>query len=197
MISLGHKYEDFGSLTEFPDAEAHQNASNYNSEKLQSFEDGYQAGWEDSTKAQNEFEKKMSSNLSQNLQDISFGFHEARNTLTQGMKPLFEEILNKLLPEISKSSIGSHILEQLGGMVRENSDQAIEIIVSPSEIEALQSLLQDQISDPFVLLAQPDLNEGQVYIRLGSHEREINLKEMVQRIRSSTHNIFEQEQANG
>jgi flagellar biosynthesis/type III secretory pathway protein FliH len=196
-MSLAHKYEEFGESNGLLLDELNQDGRDIESEKLQSFEDGYQAGWEDSVKAQSEFEKKFSSELAKNLQDASFGYHEARSTLTQGLKPLFEGILSKLLPEITRTSIGPYIVEQLSGMVRDNSDQIIEIVVSPQEIESLQSVLQEQISEPFVLVALPDLREGQAYVRLGSHEREIDFGKMIQEIRKSANNLFEREQVDG
>jgi flagellar assembly protein FliH len=195
MMSLAHKYEEFGNSVGFVTDETDQIGHDIESEKLQSFEEGYQAGWEDSDKAKSEFEKKFSLEVAKNLQGVSFGYHEARSALMQGLKPLFDGILSKLLPEIAKASIGPHIVEQLSGIARDSSDQLIEIVVSAQEIESLQNALKDQIPEPFILIAEPDLNEGQAYLRLGTREREIDLGQMIEKICSSTNILFEQEQA--
>ncbi len=48
-----------------------------------------------------------------------------------------------------------------------------------------------------MLVALPDLMEGQAYLRLGSHEREIDFEKMIQEIRNSANSLFEQEQVDG
>lgn len=197
MTSHAHKYEDFGDQSTFLDDKVSQDGRDVDGEKLQSFDDGYQAGWEDSAKAQSNSIKKISSDFVKNLQDVSFSYHEARSALTQALRPLFQEISNKLLPEIARSSIGAHIVEQLSYMARNKSDQAIEVVVSPTDFEPINRWLGEQISDPFILIAQSDLGEGQVYLRLGSQEREINFGQLIQEIRNSTHSLFETEQVDG
>lgn len=196
-MSLAHRYQEFGSSLTYSSHDLNPGAFDIDGEKLKSFEDGYQAGWEDSLRAKNETHEGITSDLAKNLQDVSFGYHEARSTLTQSLRPLFEEIMNKLLPETVRTSIGLHIVEQLTNMVRDQSDQLIEIVVSPFNFETLKNLLEEQVSDPFVLLVQPDLAEGQVYIRLGTQEREIDFEKVIQEIRNSTNNLFEEEPVDG
>ena len=48
-----------------------------------------------------------------------------------------------------------------------------------------------------MLVVLPDLREGQAYVRLGSHEREIDFEKMIQEIRNSANNLFEREQVYG
>jgi hypothetical protein len=197
MISLSHKYEEFGDTAGFPNSTASLDGRDIESEKLQSFEEGYQAGWEDSDHAKGDSERKISADLARNLQGVSFGYHEARTALTKALRPLFTEIFDKLLPGVTRSSIGPHIVEQLSYLARDNSDQPIEIIVSRQDLKPLQILLEDQILDPFVLRGQSDLGAGQVYLRLGSQEREIDFEQAIQEIRKSIDNLFEQEPGDG
>ena len=197
MISLSYKYEEFGDASGFLDGTANLDGREIESEKLQSFEEGYQAGWEDSDQANGDSENKVSADLVKNLQDVSFGYYEARFALTQALCPLFTEICDKLLPGMTKSAIGPHIVEQLSCIARDNSNQSIEIIVSLEDFEPVQRLLEDQILDPFVLRAQSDLGAGQVYLRLGGQEREIDFEQAIKEIRKSIDNLFEQEPVDG
>ena len=94
MISLSHKYEEFGDTAGFLDGTANLDGREIESEKLQSFEEGYQAGWEDSDQAKGDSEKTAAADVVKNLQDVSFGYHEARSALTQALRPLFTEIFH-------------------------------------------------------------------------------------------------------
>ncbi|MEL6228081.1 MAG: ABC transporter ATP-binding protein, partial [Pseudomonadota bacterium] len=63
-------YQDFG--TELAPAKPNSSVSrdSLEDEKLQAFENGYQAGWDDSIKAQANLDLSISSALAANLHDI-------------------------------------------------------------------------------------------------------------------------------
>lgn len=192
-MSLAHRYQEFGSGLGLAVGEIDLDGRDLEDEKLKSFEEGFQAGWEDSLKAQIETKQKVSSDFAKNLQEISFGYHEARHGLLKSLRPLFEEIFKKLMPATAYANIGTQVVDQLNDMVRDQSDQLIEIVVSPINQESIQGLMEQKIPEPFVVLSQTDLAEGQVYIRIGSLEREINMDHVIEQIQQCADNLFEQE----
>lgn len=192
-MSLAHRYQEFGGNIGTSIGEINLDGQDLEDEKLKSFEEGFQAGWEDSLKAQVETKQKVSADFAKNLQEISFGYHESRHGLLKSLKPLFEDIFQKLVPVTAYANIGAQVVDQLNQMVRDHSDQLIEIVVSQKNYASLQNLMEQQIPDPFVVLSQPDLAEGQVYIRIGTLEREINLDNVIEQIQRCADNLFEQE----
>jgi flagellar assembly protein FliH len=163
-------------------------------EKLASFEAGFQAGWDDALKAQSDSNTRISTDLAKNLQDTSFSYHEARAALIKSLRPLFTDITNTLLPVVARESMGAHIVEQLTDMSRSTLDQVIEVTVAPNNVDAIEQLLNHALPEPFVLIGDDDLGEGQVFLRIGADEREIDLEQVVTSIAAAMETFFQHAQ---
>lgn len=189
-MSVAHLYQDFGSSLPGFDTKSFIEDVDLEEQKLEAFENGYQAGWDDSVNAQIASNKRISSDLERNLQEASFSYHEARTTLTKSLEPLFSDILNTLLPEIARQSLGPQIITQLTEMVRIQLDQVIEVTVAPTHVETISALIEGQINEPFVMVPDPTLSEGQVYIRIGAEERELDLDHVLETVSSAFSSFF-------
>jgi flagellar assembly protein FliH len=191
-MSLSHRYHNFssilpeGELSDLFDQDKVQDA------KLQLFEDGYQAGWEDAVKAHEDAKDRIAADFSQNLQDMSFTFHEAFAKLGLAMKPLLTQIVTKVLPELSNKTLAAHVLAQMSDLMSERAEHAIEIAVSPGNLDALTVLLSGKTNIPFEIKAERALGEGQVYLRVNTEEREINLDVVTQGISDALDAFFQQ-----
>ncbi|MEP2095997.1 MAG: ABC transporter ATP-binding protein [Paracoccaceae bacterium] len=159
-------------------------------QKLDSFEKGYQAGWDDAVNAQVATKTRISSDLAKNLQEVSFSYHEARSTLTKSLEPLFSDVVATLLPEVARHSLGPHLVAQLTDMVRVQTDQVIEITVSPVNLETIETLIENELESPFVMVPDPNLSEGQVFLRIGVEEREIDLDHVIETVGAAFNNFF-------
>jgi len=147
--------------------------------KLESFENGYRAGWDDAVKAQSDDKTRISSAFGQHLQDLSFTYHEASRQVMNSMTPLLHEIVASLLPEVARASLGQHIVEQLQNMAEELGELEVVVAVSPNNVEAVQPLLQGDFGFPVELTADDTLLEEQADIRLGDTEKQIDLGDLV------------------
>lgn len=190
MMSVSHLYENFSRRTASPKQGAGQTEEELEDAKLNSFEAGYQAGWDDAVKAQGDTDAKLTEEFMQNMQDLSFTYHEAYSKLSIGMKPLIAAILTRLLPQIAEQSLAPQILEQMNSLITEQSGSILEIAVAPEKHAVLEVLLQDQTSIPFTLTAEPALSSGQVYLRAGQVEREINLDAVLEGVSGAIEAFF-------
>lgn len=173
MTSLSHRYHDFGTGVA-GDADG-AIAEAVHDEKLQSFEAGYQAGWDDAVKAHTTERDRIASETAQSLQDMSFTFHEANTKLFAAMRPLLRSIVTKVLPVAAHATLAEQMVELLEKTLADNAEGGIEIAVAPQQIDAMQETLSQKIKLPFVLTAEPTLSPGQVYLRANTEEREVNL----------------------
>lgn len=193
-MTLAHIYQEFGGVkATFRPLDDHD----LETEKLQSFEEGYQAGWKDSCSSGMESQVTLSAGVAKNLQEISFGYHEARSKMHQAIAPLLEAIFSIFLPQLLQEMLGPTVLENLTEMMRERLDKPIEISVSQANFEGLSSFLDAQLSLPFMVLKEADLSGDEVYLRLGDQEREINFDDLIAEVRTRTLSLFEMEHANG
>lgn len=199
-MSLSHRYRNFGGAKPSNEPREEPSVEVTEDQQLQSFENGYQAGWDDAVKAQADSVAKISADFGQNLQDMSFTYHEALSKLTLSMKPVIAEIVDKLLPSLMHKSLGVHIVDQLMEMVKEQPNQSIEIIVAPSQVETIHDIAGDKLSDPFEVVAEQSLGDGQAYVRIGAVERSIDLDTVLAGVSEAIDAFFheaEQEKENG
>ncbi|MFD2741716.1 ABC transporter ATP-binding protein [Sulfitobacter aestuarii] len=178
-MSLSHLYKDLG-VTETPNGENGIMDTALEDAKLQSFEDGYQAGWEDASKAHELEQTHVSAELAQSLQDLSFTYHEALGKLTLATQPLLQLILSKLLPPVLPTTLSAHILEQLNEMLCNQLEKSIHITVAPENLSALKSVFEAQVKQPFNLKADALLSAGQASLRVDTAERVIDLDKLIE-----------------
>lgn len=188
-MAISHRYADFGQGAF---AEVSESVEALEDVKLDAFESGYQAGWDDAVKAHAAETDKVTSEISQRLEDMSFTYHEVYVKLALALKPLMVNIVNKLLPDIAKQSLHAHILQEVSALIDAKAENAVEIAVSPVHLAAIGDIIQKHLSLPFSIVAEPSLTSGQVYVRVGQAEREIDLDAVLRGISEAVEAFFEQ-----
>lgn len=147
--------------------------------KLEAFEKGYKAGWDDAVKAQSDDRTRISSAFGQHLQDLSFTYHEAYSQVMSAVAPILNEMAGTVLPQIARATLSQHIADQLDALTQEIGALDVVIAVAPARVEAVQGLLQQDFGFPIKLAADATLNEDQADIRFGETERQIDLGELI------------------
>ena len=105
MTSLALYLEDFGTPISGQTA-AVISVEMLETERLESFDKGYRAGWDDAIKAKSDEGAQFADGVAQSLQDLSFTYHEVHAQILSNLGPLFEEILQKLLPLLARETLG-------------------------------------------------------------------------------------------
>ena len=183
MMSLLHLYREFGE-GESDSEVAASTSSSISQEalediKLEAFESGYSAGWEDALKAQSDSQTETVNAFVATLQDVSFGYHEARAGLIKAMQPVLSDIINKLLPEVAQAALGAQVVEQLTSMLRKSVNQDIRIEATQTNLEMLEKLVGHVISAPFVCVPNSDLGPNQIILQVGAQKNEIDLDQVI------------------
>ncbi len=143
--------------------------------RLESFENGYRAGWDDAVKAQADDRTRIASGFGQHLQDLSFTYHEAYTQVMNAMTPLLEEITGVLLPGMARAALGPHVLDQLQTHASEIGTLDVIVAVSPGNTDAVAPLLEGAFSFPVRLEADTTLSDEQADIRFGQTEKQIDI----------------------
>lgn len=148
-------------------------------EKLEAFERGYTAGWDDAAKAQAEDRSRVTSDFANNLQELSFTYNEAYGHLAKALQPVLKQVVDGLLPGIARKSLGPQIMEQLNELAAGVGRQEVEIVVSPANAALMRDLLDRNAGFPVSLIQEASLGEGQAYLRFGENERQIDYGEVL------------------
>lgn len=143
-------------------------------EKLKAFEKGYKAGWDDAASAHAEEQSYISTELSRNLQDLSFTYSEAHAAFVREVDGLMQGLLEKVLPGARGLALSELILVRVKEAARSASFTA-EIVVSPQMKARVENLLPPDIGVPVHVQSEPALAEGQAFLRMGRAEEQVDV----------------------
>ncbi|MCR8724352.1 flagellar biosynthesis protein [Frigidibacter sp. ROC022] len=149
---------------------------------VEAYERGYRAGWDDSEAKTQAARDAVGAELARNIQELGFTYHEARAHVMSGIEPLLEALLGKVLPQLVAETLGPAILEELRAVAETAADRPVTILVSPASHDTVAGFLAEATALPFELVSEPTLGEWQVCFRLGDHERQLDLGEVLDRI---------------
>lgn len=160
-------------------------------QKLQSYEKGYAAGWDDALLAQAADIARLRADLGRNLTEMTLSFQEARSHVLASLEPLLGEMVAKVLPMIARQSLAHFVLEQLTPVAEQLAGTGVEVRTAPQNVETIERLLAGEGALPVRVVADETLGEGQVFLRTGAHETVIDLDEVVTAIGSAVSAFFD------
>lgn len=159
--------------------------------KLASYDSGYSAGWEDAAAAQSDDQARVGADLARNLQSLSFSYQEARIHVLRAIEPLLQMMVGRLLPELARATLAPIVLEVLMPLAEKMADAPITLVLNPSARAGVEALLEHATGIPLILVEEPSLGEGQVYLRLGASETHIDLDRATAEIATAVRGFFE------
>jgi hypothetical protein len=160
-------------------------------ERLASYDTGYRAGWDDASAASDGDQTRIGAELSRNLQNLSFTYHEARNHVLKAVEPLLLQIVGQLLPELARETLGPFVLETLMPLAEGLGDAPVALVINPAARPGVEALLEHAIGLPLTIAEEPSLGEGQVYIRLGTVETQVDLDKATADIAAAVRGFFD------
>ncbi|WP_323763771.1 ABC transporter ATP-binding protein [Marinovum sp.] len=181
-MTIAHLLEDFGGARRGTLADTTMDEEEIETRRLAAFEEGYQAGWDDAVQAHTKDKLRITSDLAQNLLDMSFTYNEAYSHLFRELRPLLVEIVDKLLPRMLRRSIGPRIVEELQSAAADGLRGEAHILVNPEVVETVAALVEHDGAFPVSIRGDATLAEGQAQLSLSDREIEINLDEMIAEI---------------
>ena len=167
------------------------NAMALEESKLESYEKGYTAGWDDAAAAQTQDQKHASAELARNFQTLDFTYQEARTHVLKAIRPLLNALVGSLLPELARDTLAPTVLETLMPIAESLADAPITLVLNPHSRVAVEVMLKDATGMPLQIIEEPSLGEGQVFLRVGDTETEVNLERAIDEISLAVRNFFE------
>lgn len=173
-MAIAHLLEDF-SVIDRPDQPLQAMSEGAVEDiRLASFEQGYTAGWDDAIRVQTEDKSRVIAALAQHLEDFSFTYQEALMQMTLSVEPVFRALVEKVLPEVMMQGVGTQIVEQCVALSRDQVEQPVSLVVPMGAAAALKPILQKDLSMQVAIRESADIGPGQIQLRVGDSEREID-----------------------
>jgi flagellar assembly protein FliH len=188
-MTISHRYQNFGS--QIDDQPISSDLEKLEDEKLQSFETGYQSGWDDAVAAQKSLRDNVTAEFARNLQSISFSYHEARSALTSELRRAVEPLLLELLPTIAHETLFLHLMEKIGEFSEDTLRKSLVISVPENRFETMKSLFEENLEAPFELVVDDSFADDQVFVKLGAEEHEINFDPWLEDMKSAIGSLFD------
>ncbi|SEL27181.1 flagellar assembly protein FliH [Roseovarius nanhaiticus] len=192
MMSIAHLLEDFG--TELGDISLTISDATLEQERIDAYENGYKAGWQDAVKAASEDADRVGSDFAGNLQDISFTLAEAQRDLLATLRPLLTGMVESVLPHLAHRTIGDHVVQTIERMAQTAMQGPLRLVTAPGNADALQTLIEDREMTDTTVEIEPSLGEGQIHIRATGSEQEIDLDAVLAQIDTALSGFFEEHQ---
>ncbi|MDK3071684.1 ABC transporter ATP-binding protein [Sedimentitalea sp. JM2-8] len=153
--------------------------------KLASFEQGYKAGWDDAIRAQADDQSRIMGVLGRNLEDLSFTYQEALVQMMAAVEPVFQALVETVLPEAMMQTIGLQIVEQCRELAAGQLDQPVKLVVPVGSSAAIRPAVQKNLAMKVDIQESDRIGAGQVFLRLGDREREIDTTLLLSSLRES------------
>lgn len=168
--------------------------------RLEAFEQGYKAGWDDAAAAQSEDQARVAADFALNLQELSFTYHEARGHILTSLEPLLKEMVSKVLPSLAREALSQTILDEINSVAEIQTRAGIEVVISPANRVALEQLVEKQESLDITIIEEPSMADGLAYLRFADSEKQVDLDSVLTSFTQSVEGYFEQQEkvaANG
>lgn len=187
-MSIAHLLEEFGRVADFAVAAAAvtgMGASNEAIEtaRLDGYEDGYKAGWDDAIGANTAEQLQLSADLSQNLRDISFTYQEAVTHVTTTLHGVFDGMLTHFLPEAAQLALAPKVREVISALPLSSDNMHVTLSVSEANLHVMEKIV-GKIDHAHVDLQEDrDLTAGQVAIRFDNQEVALDFDALLDELR--------------
>lgn len=161
-------------------------------QKLQAFEKGYAAGWDDALDAQSANNKRICSELDQSLQDLSFTYHEARSQVLNDLKPLLTELTDTFLPSLSRETFSQLICDRALAISQDMPQSRIALHLRPEDVPLVEGLLEGQSPHlELEITSDETLEPGQASLIFDDAEEEIDLNGAFRELRAAMDNFYQ------
>ncbi len=142
--------------------------------RLEAFDSGYRAGWDDAMTAQSEEQNRIRADLARNLQALSFTYFEARGHVIRALAPLLREMAGRVMPEIARQTLPALVAEALENHAEAAAARPMTLVVNPTNRAAVEKVVAESPL-PLFLVEEPSLGDGQVYLRFDETEERIDI----------------------
>ena len=173
------------------EAEADQvSAVVFEDARLAAYETGYSAGWEDAITAQADDQTRLHADFAQNLEALSFTYHEARGHVLRTLEPLLRDMVAKVLPDTARQALGQIVLDTLRPVAATLAATPVCIVLHPASRVLVEPLLRAKGTFPFTIVEESSLGEMQAYLRLGDTEQRVDLDGVIASIATAVDSFF-------
>jgi hypothetical protein len=159
--------------------------------RLNAYERGYVAGWDDGEKQVAGDDTAQRAAVARQVEQLSFSYHEARAHVLRALEPLFAAMFETVLPVAARASIVPVTIEQLLPMAQAAAEVPITLRVATGSRSAYEAAFEGLVLPPLDLIETDDLAEGQAEFSFAETESKIDLTHAADTIRRAMDRFYQ------
>ncbi len=179
-----HRFLETFSHGASPPAEQAEHQNIAEAARTEGYEAGYASGWDDAVASDETSRMRMAAEFERNIQNLAFTFAEAVNHVREELRTFLGEIVDQFLPAIAPEALRSHVKAELLRLGEEKMDVPVEIVASADCNSAIAEMLKSDFSFDVKLVEDASLSAGQVFVRLGENELEVDVNPLIEAVSS-------------
>lgn len=157
----------------------------------QAWQDGHAAGLSEAHNQGLADIMRGQDQLVQTLQDMAFGYAEARETLLRDLIPLFEASCSQFFPTAARAALVPQVVEVFGSLAEKRMKQPLRLAVPPDQLHSVTEALAAHPDLPFQAEADSTLGPHQVIIAGGAQDMMVDLDGLIGLVQSSFEAVTE------
>ncbi len=146
-----------------------------NSLNLDSFEEGYNAGWADAVKANKDEQAEHQAQLAECLRDFAFSRTEVQQHTLRELRPLIEGVLTAILPETLRPALAPLVIEALEDIAADSLSTELTLAVPEGLSGTVSHLLEMTEWPDLVVIEEGALGDSRAEIRCGDTTKAVDL----------------------
>ena len=163
-----------------------------------SYEKGFKAGWDDCKATMQNDQSLIAEAFGRRLGELTLIRDDIRTKLLTEIHPLFEDILQKILPRVVQHAFLPRIVEEIQHASSEIGAGPFVIAVCEEDAPALQNMLETVSDLPAVeVVTDPALGLSQAFISLGQSKRKLDLSGIMDAVETAFAEFSDQDKKLG
>ena len=187
-MSIAHLLEEFGQGAQSAlnsVALAADTSDVIETARLEAYEEGYKAGWDDAIGANTSESLQLSADLAQNLRDMAFTYQEAVAHVTGALNGVFEGMLGHFLPDVAKMALAPKVQAVIADLPLNADTMPLVIAVAGENLRVMEKVAGQADVDQVEVIEDPDLTTGQVSLRFGTQEVALDFDALLHELRAA------------
>lgn len=176
---------------EEPPAPAEQATAALEEMKLDAYERGYVAGWEDSERQAEREALERRAMVERQLEALNFTYHDARGHVLRAMEPVLSAMLETMIPEVARAALIPEVITRLLPLAQDLSEAPVTLRISKGCRADFETALAGLVLPPLELRECADLGPGQAEIAFDQKETRVDLAEAADALRRAISSFYQ------
>lgn len=158
--------------------------------RLNAYERGFIAGWEDAGRQAEAEDHARRAEVERQLQQLAFTYHEVRGHLLRALLPVFEAVLDSVVPVAARSTVVPMAVEELLALAGKALDAPVTLKISPGTRGEYDAALDGLILPPLNIDESEEIAPLQAAIAFDAQETQIDLDAIAAQMRAAIERFY-------